>query len=346
MSKVLKRIRYWRRIFKVYLSRDKGYLSFWHEKPAISEGITPEDILGPYYMTFADKADYAGPKDERGVILFDYFFDIGRQYNPLAIAQYGLGHYNKHQKIRSKKQGIKDEGQETEDNTREGKHFEISKTQADWLVDNLEKNEAGLFVWKHKFKWHYKEWLEPGWYSAHAQGTGISLLARMYKKTNDVRYLEAAKKAFIALNTDRESGGVKFTDKEGNVWLEEYIIKQPTHILNGFLWALWGVWDYWLLTGDEKAKKLFRDCVETLKKNLPRYDAGFWSLYDLSRQKMKMLASPFYHDLHIVQLMATYILSENPVFKTYAEKFQNYKKSRWNRIRALTKKALFKLFYF
>lgn len=111
------RLNYFRRIFKVYFNKKSSYLTFWHERPAVSENITP-DKLGVYYMTFEDKADYAGPKDKNGVILFDYFFDIGRQYNPLAIAQYGLGHYNLYLKTGDKK------------------HMEIAKTQADRLGSN------------------------------------------------------------------------------------------------------------------------------------------------------------------------------------------------------------------
>ena len=30
---------------------------------------------------------------------------------------------------------------------------------------------------------------------------------------------------------------------------------EPTHILNGFIWGLWGIYDYWLLTKDNKSKQ-------------------------------------------------------------------------------------------
>lgn len=321
------RINYFRRIFKVYLTPDKGYLSFWHEQPAVSERIL-SDSLGPYYMTFEDKAAYEGPKDEHGVILFDYYFDIGRQYNPLAVAQYGLGHYNLFLKTGNRS------------------HLGIAKTQGDWLVENLEPNTKGLRVWKHKFRWHYKQYLAPGWYSAHSQGTGISLLGRLYKETGEKKYLEAAKSAFESLDVRMSAGGVKFVDEHGNIWLEEYLIDHPTHILNGFLWALWGVWDYYLLTGDARGSRLFGECIKTLRENLPRYDAKFWSLYDLSQQSMQMLASPFYHKLHIVQLRATFLITHNPIFDAYHVKFKRYAERRWNRSRAFVYKAVFKLFYF
>lgn len=322
------RINYWRRIFKVYFSKTPSYLIFWHEKPAVSDKITSNDLKGPYYMTFYDKANYNGPKDKDGVILFDYYFDIGRQYNPLAVAQYGLGHYNLYLETRDKR------------------HLDIAKIQADWLVKNLENNNFNIPVWKHKFRWHYKKYLESGWFSAHSQGTGISLLGRLYKETGEQKYLEAAKKAFSSLNLEIKKGGVKHVDESGNIWLEEYLVEPATHILNGFLWALWGVWDYYLLTNDEKAKNLFNACVKTLKENLARYDIGFWSLYDLSEQTLKMIASHFYHSLHIVQLKATHIISDEPVFESYCKKFENYQKNKIYKFISFAYKAVFKLLYF
>ncbi len=321
------RFNYWKRIFKVYFGKKTSYLTFWHEKPKVGENITP-DKFGSYYMTFYDKANYAGPKDENGIILFDYYFDIGRQYNPLAVAQHGLGHYNLYLK------------------TKNQKHLDNAVIQANWLVDNLENNQFDLPVWKHKFRWHYKKYLAPGWFSAHSQGTGISLLARIYQETKDKKYLEASKKAFLSMDTLIDNGGVKFIDENNNVWLEEYLIEPPTHILNGFLWALWGVWDYYLLTKDKKALRLWNDCIETLKKNLPKYDIGFWSLYDQSKQMLKMIASHFYHSLHVVQLKATFILSNEPVFDIYYKKWDRYQKNSLYRFISLIYKAIFKIFYF
>lgn len=320
------RLNYFRRIFKVYLTREKGYLNFWHETPAVADGILAEE-LGPYYMTFRDKANYTGPKDKDGVILFDYYFDIGRQYNPLAVTQYGLGHFNLYLE------------------TKNESHLEIAKIQAEWLIRNLELNDKGLYVWPHKFRWHYKQNLESGWFSAHSQGTGISLLARLYRETGERKYLECAEKAFASLNTEIANGGVKYIGDNG-VWLEEYLISPPTHILNGFLWALWGVWDYFLLTRNLDAKELFNACAKTLKENIKRYDAGFWSLYDLSKQSLKMIASPFYHKLHVVQLKATGIITKQEIFTSYAEKFERYEKNNFFRIRALIQKAVFKILYF
>jgi len=101
-----------------------------------------------------------------------------------------------------------------------------------------------------------------------------------------------------------------------------------------------------LLTGDKDALVLWNACVETLKENLSKYDAGFWSLYDLSQQAMKMIASHFYHSLHIVQLKVTYILTNEEIFETYCKKFENYQKNKIYKFIAFIYKAIFKLLYF
>ena len=54
---------------------------------------------------------------------------------------------------------------------------------ADWLVNELRPNAQGVAVWQHPFDWEYREVLKAGWYSALAQGQGVSLLCRAYRDT-------------------------------------------------------------------------------------------------------------------------------------------------------------------
>ena len=323
------KLNYLQRIFSAYFfQRSRSQLSFWHEKPEINEmAVFDWATLGPYYMILRDKANYQGPFDENGVPLLDYQGKIGKQYNPIAISQYGLAYYNLYKK---------DDGQQ---------FYQIFLKQADWLVENLEKNPGGFNVWMHHFDFEYKKELKAPWYSALAQGQGISLLSRAYLETKDSKYLEPAKLAFQPLLKEIKDGGVQYIDEGGNVWLEEYIIDPPTHILNGFIWALWGVYDFWLVTKEEEAKKLFDDCIKTLEKSLKRYDIGLWSLYDLSEQFLKNLASPFYHKLHIVQLKILARITGKQYFNQIAEKWKNYQINPFHKTISFIYKSIFKIFY-
>jgi hypothetical protein len=139
---------------------------------------------------------------------------------------------------------------------------------------------------------------------------------------------------------------VLFTDEHGDIWIEEYLVNPPTHILNGMIWASWGVYDYVLATGDAAGRQLFDRIVQTLLHNLDRYDLGFWSLYEQSGTRLKMIASPFYHHLHIVQLRVMHELTGNGLFLQYADRWQRYAQSRARRAAAICYKSAFKLCYY
>ena len=317
-------LRYYRRIFSAYMLGGKSHLTFWHETPAENPHASAT-TLGEYYMLFAEKADYRGAYDSSGIPQLDYHGHIGLQYNPIAIAQYGLGNYNLFRR--------------TADPDRRKKFFLV----ADWLCDHLEPNAHGLDVWHHHFDWEYRDTLKAPWYSGLAQGQGISVLVRAHKESGDSRYLVAAQRALACFTVPIDMGGVAFTDPAGDLWFEEYIVFPPTHILNGFIWASWGIYDYFLATKDEMARNLFGRAVTTLLHNLDRYDLGFWSLYEQSGRRLPMVASSFYHQLHIVQLGVMHRLTGEDGFARVADRWENYARSRTKRLRAFIYKSAFKL---
>jgi hypothetical protein len=324
---VTPRLEYWRRIFQAYVAGGNSHLTFWHERPALNEKAR-YDALGPYYMTFADKARYPGPFDSSGVPMLDYRGRIGRRYNPIAIAQYGLALHNRWR-----------EGGKREDRAR-------FLAQASWLRDNLETNARGVRVWNHHFDFEYRETLRDPWYSGLAQGQGLSLLARAHAETGEAGYLESLRAAFGAFGRETGEGGVLHREPSGDVWIEEYIVSPPSHILNGFIWALWGVRDYRLHLGDPGAEELFGRCVATLERNLERYDTGLWSLYELSGNALPMVASRFYHALHVVQLEVLERMTGRPAFGERARRWRAYAEKRLNRGVSLAQKCAFKLLYY
>jgi hypothetical protein len=321
------RWQYYRRIFRAYSGFGRSQLTFWHEMPELNLRAETER-LGQYYMIFRRKSDYPGHHDSNGIPMLDYHGTIGLQYNPIAIAQWGLANYNRFCET--------------------GEDSRLQKTikAADWLCSNLEQNSRGLWVWNHHFDWEYRDTLKAPWYSGLAQGQGVSLLLRAHARTGDEKYLEAAERAFVCLTRTVDAGGVLLEDRENNLWIEEYLVDPPTHILNGFLWALWGVFDYQLARGDAAARGLFERGVKTLIHNLAKYDTGYWSLYEQSGTWLKMIASPFYHRLHIVQLHVMTRITGRGVFDEVAERWEHYQQSRMNRARAFVEKSVFKLLYY
>ena len=324
---MIKKLNYLRRIFKAYLSQEDSQLTFWHGTPEVNFDSV-YDKIGPYYMPLSSKADYAAHLDENGIPMLDYHGAVGLQYNPIAIAQFGLGNYNLFTK------------------TGETSRLDLFILAADWLVANLEQNQDGVWVWNHYFDWEHRDTLYSPWYSALSQGQGISCLIRAHQETGNENYLAAANNAFDSFLVQLDQGGVTYQDPKGYFWLEETIVDPPTHILNGFFWAIWGIYDYYIYTSDPRAKDLFDKGVKTLVANLPGYDTGFWSLYEKSGTRLFMLASPFYHQLHIVQLEVMHRITGIDVFMQFKDQWQSYRENRIFRYYALIYKAIFKIFYY
>jgi len=325
---MINRLIYWKRIFSTYILGGENNLSFWHGEPRIND-LAKYDELDQYYMSFHHKAEYEGSYDKKGIPQLNYQGDIGIQYNPIAIAQWSLGNYNLWKK-----------------NNAEENYRKFIKG-ADWLNDNLNLSQDNVYVWQHCFDWVYKENLINPWYSGLAQGQGLSVLCRAYRVTDDNQYLDSIEKVYQSFLIDVKNGGITFTDQDRNIWIEEYIMKNnPTHILNGFIWGLWGIYDYWLLTKNNDIRKLFDKYVKTLEYNIDKYDIGDWSLYELSNLNINMRSSIFYHRLHIVQLEILFNITKIKKFEVMSNNWNNYLNKKFNVVKATIMKILFKIFYY
>jgi hypothetical protein len=320
---VMARLEYLTRVLQVYTRPALGPLSFWHEEPEINEARHGD--TRQYFMRFRGKAAYAGPFDDGGIPLLDYRGRIGRQYNPIAIAHHGLARFNRWCECG-------DGGDRT-----------AWLATSRWLAANLQSNAHGVPVWFHHFDWPYRQVLEAPWYSGLAQGCGVSMLIRAANETRDNTFADAAHRAFQSLELPVSRGGVLVTDTRGDVWIEEYLVDPPSHILNGFIWALWGVYDYMQWSHLRRAAALWDACLRTLEARIGDFDTGWWSLYEAPTDGHRMLASFYYHRLHAVQLRVLHDLTGRETFAVRAAMFEAYARRRISRSRAFVEKAWFKL---
>ena len=326
------RLAYLNRVLSAYLlARTSSNLSFWHTRLSLNQ-IDDIETIGPYYMNFEPKLDYSGPFDSDGIPLLDYKGKIGKQYNPNAVAQYALGCYDVFLK------------------TQRPELRERFLAQVDWFVRNIRMVDDELGLWEYTFDFEYLPPLKGPWRSALAQGQGISVLARAYVMTQEETYLQIARKAFASFQRPvTDPGGVTVVGHDGYTWFEELVVypHPPTHILNGFIWALWGVYDYYLLSRDSDALSLYDEGVRTLERYLPQYDIGFWTVYQLAKNtRLKPIASDYYQRLHIVQLYAMHRLTPKKIFLEYAQRWEYYYSQKRYRALAFLWKAIFKLLYY
>ena len=266
---------------------------FTHQAPG--RHIDPEGLRG-YYCDFRHKAlaAMAGSSDGFPRRSSGEPWDI-----VVPVTQAALGYWE-----------LRQEGHETE------RPFLML---ADWLVDRAEKGPAGLAWYSSRALPKYD--LEPGWPSAMAQSEAISVLLRAHELTGEHRYLETASAALEVMTVEVSEGGV-LRRIDGHLVLEEYATRRPLAILNGWIFSLFGLHELALVTGDGRARDLFRTSREGLLALLPRYDVGWWSLYSLYDHGRPDLAKAFYQRLHPVLLDGLHLVAPDERLFAYARRWE------------------------
>ncbi len=271
--------------------------------------------LGYYYFVFEEDRVSAGKDqalikrfDENGIPVNKTYIDVTDKdyvYFPISIGQMGLSIFHSYLKTQS-----------------DGDRQRFLKF-ADWFYHNAEEDEKLGIRWLTDVA--LPQYKNPGpWQSAFSQSRGLSILLRAYQLTNDESFAAMARKALISFTWAVEKGGVTSYTNWGPFY-EEYTASVPTLVLNGMIFALFGVYDFVrVFPDDARARKIFDDGVETLVQILPQYDLGFWSRYNLCKANWYPKVDPStlgYQRLHVAQLKVMYALTNQPVFKTYADRF-------------------------
>jgi hypothetical protein len=148
---------------------------------------------------------------------------------------------------------------------------------------------AGAKAWEYWFPFGGGY---PPWVSGMAQATGMQALARGAVFLGEPRFMAAATRA-LALFREPPPAGVRVATRTGNHYVL-YSFAPGLRVLNAFLQAITGLYDYARLNDDPRARRLFRAGDRWARRQTPRYDTGTWSYYALPNRN---LASWEYHVL-------------------------------------------------
>jgi len=284
-------------------SQEKSH-SLWHNLPFITSIVSVwqgwrAEQKAPRYQLAAMQDDSTelpyypldmrflltlplGTLDEVGV---PYNAPTGKYpsaYHPTTIAQYALAHWNIYLA------------------TGNEKHKQAFLIQANWLVANESRFADDRGGWPIPFALPEYFTSEP-WLSAMTQGEGISVLVRAYRLTGEEIFLNVASRAIRTFELDIRYGGVCASIDGDGIFFEEVGAYPAAHILNGSLFALFGLYDYVALTNDPRITELIKRNLKTFHALIDAFDNGYWSRYDLL---YKRPATQFYHSLHVLQLKA------------------------------------------
>lgn len=139
----------------------------------------------------------------------------------------------------------------------------------------LATGRAGGIAWEYMFRF---DGGSPPWTSALSQGTAIQALARAWERTHETGFLTAAQQALGIFRTPPAEGVFVQTPLGANYL--QYSYAPAERIINGFVQSLVGLYEYAKLTGDPAGQQLFEAGDAEARAEVPRYDTGYWSMYD------------------------------------------------------------------
>jgi heparosan-N-sulfate-glucuronate 5-epimerase len=285
-------------------------------EPPIGHNWAPGERPRGYYIDFRVKNE--SPRWP------PYWMEARRKQFGVTNAQWGLGAFERY---------LDGEGEEWLTGARDC---------ADHIVANLQEGGPRDGAWLHLLPMPHTFPLNPPWVSAMAQGEIASLLTRIHLETGEERYAEAALRAVKTLRLPVSEGGT-LAEVDGHPVLEEYPTARPSAVLNGAIFAMWGLYDVGTGLDDAAATEFFEATTTGLAALIDLYDAGYWSRYDLYPHRLPNLASPSYHLLHIRQLTALDRLSPRPQLAAAVERFESYRSNLACRRRAMAEKVAFRL---
>lgn len=159
----------------------------------------------------------------------------------------------------------------------------------------LGARRGGGVTWEYYFQF---DGGSPPWTSAMSQATALEALTRGYRAFGDRSYLGIARRALPIFSVAPPTGVSVQTPRGARYLL--YSFAPGAAVINGFLQALIGLYDYAQTSGNRVAWRLFRAGDAEARAELPRYDTGAWSLYQPGEEDTldyHVLVTGFLHDL-------------------------------------------------
>ncbi len=104
---------------------------------------------------------------------------------------------------------------------------------------------------------------------------------------------------------------------------EEYPTEIPSLVLNGFMFALFGLYDFWKIAKDALAGRLYKMGEATLERMVAFYDLGNNTAYDLTHIHPSNWRTPpnacrkGYHQTHLIELSAMNAIEQNKYLDIY-----------------------------
>lgn len=272
----------------------------------------------PYARTERTVLDLSAPEpttDGDGVLQVDWDDHDEPVYHPVSTAAYGLSLLESYRV------------------TGESDYLDRAAANASALLAGAETGPEGALWFPYGFDYEVHQdkdlLLEAPWYSGMAQGQALSLLVRLHEETGQERWRTAADAVFASFGGDHALGEPHFAlvDDCGHLWFEEYVddLVAPTHVVNGHIYAMFGLYDYARAFDNPEAERLFDAGATTVAEQFPRYRLeGQISFYCAERYcHIERWQPPSYHRGVAAQLDALHGMTGADIFAEHARSFRS-----------------------
>lgn len=254
---------------------------------------------------------------ESNIITFDddglvQYINAGEPvYNVVTLAHYALSWHGRH--IRS------------------GEPIDMFLKATNKLLEMQQPNGGVPYLYSYK---HYaqSDAFDVPWFSGMAQGHVISTYARAYDLTGDQKYRDAGEIALTFMMAPTSQGGTATTladldaSLSSHIWIEEWVTTPASYTLNGYMFALLGLYDWCHAADSQRACDWFDQGIESLLIVLPKFDIGGFSVYDLAHHTLGVDPMPniYYHKVHIELLRSLGSVTGESELLEYADRWLGY----------------------
>jgi len=261
----------------------------YHFKQVVLDDV--ESIRDDYYaqgMPWVKSTGPYGTLDTNGIPIVNYSF--GDYRNPVTTCGNAMGFHQRY--------------------LREYEESDLTYflNNADWLLETMDEN--GYLHYEFEYT-HGGQIMDLGWTSGMAQGEALSVLSVAYNLTSDDKYLTGAELVFSTFS-DSTSEYRFVVIEDDYLYLEEYPSPDSCHVLNGFIFGMWGLWDFYTITESEESLRLFKGSLKTILDN-------YYDWYLSENKTVSCLHGGYYenyHNLHLILMQSLFNLTKMTDFLT------------------------------
>jgi len=204
-------------------------------------------------------------------------------------------------------------------------YLDLALANANRLLERAVRHGGGIFF-PYPFDWglHGRGTMQAPWYSGMAQGIALAGFVRLHELTGEAKWLQAAHDTYASFLVPRQTGKPWVAVVEnGLLWLEEYPWVPYDHTFNGHNFAIWGLYDYWRLTGSPDAMELTLGAMTTSARvaGTVRTPGGI-SHYCIAQSCLdRRVRNTGYHLTHIGQFLQLHRYTRSETFARWADTF-------------------------